>query len=370
MWRRRDFMLASVSAGVFASSGTSRAAPDKESIHEFLEVAVGTGWNVAGRVAVVIDAHGISTAVIGSSDVPGVSMNRDTVFEIGSIDKVLNALMLADMAARGEVSFDDPVAKYLPSSVKLHVRGRPITLNDLATYRSGLPNMPGNLPPQWWTLPNPYADYTQDKLYAFLSSYVPEDEPGSHYRYANLGFALLGHVLARRAGKSYSQLLVERICNPLGLRHTRVSPTADMQRHMAQGHNPDSLKPVPSWGSPSLPEMAGVRSTATDLTVILNASMGLGRTPLNESLSRMLKTRQSTTVKGTDVGLGWFISSNGSEEIVWKSGLTGGFSSFIGFSTQTRCGAILLSNGGYTAGAGMKLINSDFDPGDLDSIMR
>ncbi len=246
MWHRRDFMLASVSAGVFASSGTCRAAPEEESVHEFLKLAVGTGGNVAGRVA---DRHryadGTRTVVIGSSDVPGVSMNGDTVFEIGSIDKVLNALMLAEMAARGEVSFGDPVAKYLPPSVRLHDRGRPITLIDLATYRSGLPNMPGNLPPQWWTLPNPYADYTQDKLYAFLSSYVPDYEPGSHYRYANLGFALLGHALARRAGMSYSQLLVERICNPLGLRHTRVSPTADMQRHMAQGHNPDSLKAVP-----------------------------------------------------------------------------------------------------------------------------
>jgi serine-type D-Ala-D-Ala carboxypeptidase/endopeptidase len=90
---------------------------------------------------------------------------------------------------------------------------------------------------------------------------------------------------------------------------------------------------------------------------------------LDAAFARLLETRRPTSLEGTDVGLGWFISSNKTEEIVWKSGLTGGFSSFIGFSTRSRRGAILLSNGGYTA-AGMKLINPDFDPGNLVPILR
>ena len=71
--------------------------------------------------------------------------------------KVLTSLLLADMVARGEVAFDDPVSKYLPSSLTLHERGRPIRLLDLATYRSGLPNMPGNLPPDWYAYPIRWA---------------------------------------------------------------------------------------------------------------------------------------------------------------------------------------------------------------------
>ena len=61
--------------------------------------------------------------------------------------------------------------------------------------------MPGNLPPDWYANPNPLGDYTTAKLYEFLSSYVPEYEPGTHYGYANLGFGLLGIALAHRAGK-------------------------------------------------------------------------------------------------------------------------------------------------------------------------
>jgi hypothetical protein len=74
---------------------------------------------------------------------------------------------------------------------------------------------------------------------------------------------------------------------------------------------------------------------------------------------------------GTDAALGWFISSNESDEIVWKTGLTGGCSTFLGFSTRYRRGALLLSNfaplpvGAGTIELGMKLINPKFNPGDL-----
>lgn len=295
-------------------------------------------------------------------------MDGHTVFEIGSITKVLTALILTDMVSRGEVAFDDPVAKYLPASVILHERGRSITLLDLASYRSGLPNMPDNLP-AGWDISNPFADYTTEDLYAFLSSHVPQYEPGRHYQYGNLGFALLGVALARSAGRSYEELLIARICDPLGLTHTRVTCTGNMREHLAHGHNPENLKPAQRWNMPGLPEMGAVLSTATDLALVLKASMGLKRTPLNASLMRLIGTRGPTSAEGTDAGLGWFISSNKTEEIVWKSGQTGGFSSFIGFSTRSHRGAILLSNGGYT-GDGFRLISPTFDPGDLGVILR
>jgi CubicO group peptidase (beta-lactamase class C family) len=370
MFRRRQFLLASIGAG-FMDFGSARASSmASESIRRSLQLAVGAGDKVAGRVAVIVDERGESTTAVGSSGVPGVTMDEDTVFEIGSITKVLTGLILADMVTRGEVAFDDPVVEYLPPTMNLRERGRPITLLDLATYHSGLPNMPGNLPPQWWTNPNPFANYTKEQLGLFLSGYMPEYAPGSHYQYANLGFALLGMALAHRAGQSYEELLIGRVCDPLALSHTRIKLTADMRRHMAQGHSPETLKPASMWDMPALPGMGAVRSTARDLTVLLKASMGLTRTSLDAAFALLVKTRRRTSAEGTDVGLGWFISSSRTEEIVWKSGLTGGFSSFIGFSTLRHRGAILLSNGGYTAGAGFRLVNPDFNPGNLEMLLR
>ncbi len=370
MLHRREVLLSSLGAGITALGGAGAAAPATELIRAGLKQDLGAGEKVAGRVAVVVDDRGARMVAFGSSGVPGLALDGDTVFEIGSITKVLTALMLVDMAARGEVALDDPVAKYLPPSVTLHERGRPITLLDLATYTSGLPNMPGNIGPNWWTNPNPFAEYTTDKLYAFLTGYAPTYEPGAHYQYANLGFGLLGLALSRRAGTSYEELLIERVCNPLGLGHTRIMLSGDMQRRLAQGHDFD-LKPAHLWDIPALPGMGAVRSTARDMTVLLKACMGIKRTRLDAELKSLLHTRRHTSLAGTDVGLGWFVSSDERDEVAWKSGLTGGFASGIAFSTRRRRGVLVLANGGGGAvGLTMNLFNPDFHPNISDSLLR
>jgi serine-type D-Ala-D-Ala carboxypeptidase/endopeptidase len=362
---RREFLLSSIGAGIVALGGDCFAEPVRDPTRAVLQQAVGTRDKVAGMIAVVVNEAGTRTTSYGSSGMPNLAVDRDSVFEIMSITKVLTSLLLADMVARGEVAFDDPVARYLPPSVTLHEKGRPIALIDLATYTSGLPNMPGNLPPDWYANPNPMADYTEAKLYEFLSSYVPKYEPGTHYEYANLSFGLLGIALAHRAGKSYEELLVERVCSPLGLTHTRITLTGELRRHLVQGHDLD-LKPTQLWDWPAMPGAGYVRSTANDLTVFLKACMGLTQSLLSAPMGRLLETRKATPLVGTDVAMGWFISSDGKDEIAWKSGLSAGCNTFIGFSTKRRRGAVLLSNflwqpiDAGTINMGIKMINPDF----------
>jgi serine-type D-Ala-D-Ala carboxypeptidase/endopeptidase len=288
---RRMFMLSSIAAGIAALGGKHSAASATDPIRDLLKKAVGEREKVAGMIAVVVDESGTRIVTYGSSDIPNLALDGEAVFEIMSITKVLTSLLLSDMAARGEVNFDDPVAKYLPSSVKLKERGRPITLLDLATYTSGLPNMPGNLPPDWYARPNPLGDYTIEKLHDFLSSYVPEYEPGTHYRYANLGFGLLGNAVAHRASKSYEGLLIERVCDPLGLADTRIKLSREMQKHLVQGHDLD-MKPTQLWDMPAMPGAGTVRSNTKDLTLFLKACMGLKQTPLNSSVAVLRKNRK------------------------------------------------------------------------------
>jgi serine-type D-Ala-D-Ala carboxypeptidase/endopeptidase len=209
------------------------------------------------------------------------------------------------------------------------------------------------------------VDYTEGKLYEFLSSYVPEYEPGIRYEYANLGFGLLGVALARRAGKSYEDLLIERVCNPLGLSHMRITLSDDMRRHLVQPHDL-KLKPTPLWGMQALAGGGACRSNARDLTVFLKACMGLKQTPLSKAMARLIETRTPTRLAGTEAALGWFITSAKDEEFVWKTGGSGGCNSFIGFSTRNRRGAIVLSNFRWsdqgTINLGMKLIDPDHQP--------
>ena len=111
--------------------------------------------------------------------------------------------------------------------------------------------------PDNFTGPN----YTVEEFYAFFSGYTLKYRPGTHYEYANVGFGLLGHALARRADKSYEALLAERVCDPLGLRSTRIIPTADMRLRLAQGHD---RRLVPTSSSDNIPTLAAAYAAKID----------------------------------------------------------------------------------------------------------
>lgn len=146
--------------------------PPDTSIQRILTSRVERG-DAVGVVAGVIDSDGRQRVLAAGSAGADAARALDgrTVFEIGSVAKVLTTTLLAEMVARGEVALDDPVQTLLPDSVRMPSGddGREITLLDLATQTSGLPRLPDNLAPA--DMSNPYADYGVDELYAFLSSY-------------------------------------------------------------------------------------------------------------------------------------------------------------------------------------------------------
>jgi len=67
---------------------------------------------------------------------------------------------------------------------------------------------------------DPYADYTVEDLYAFLREYRPKGPPPHSWDYSNLGVGLLGHILERVYGRSYADLVMDKISRPLGLPDT------------------------------------------------------------------------------------------------------------------------------------------------------
>jgi hypothetical protein len=99
--------------------------------------------------------------------------------------------------------------------------------------------------------------------------------------------------------------------------------------------------------------------------------MGIKQTTLDADFARLLKTRKPTGYAGTEVGLGWFISADQTDEVVWKSGQTGGFYSCLAFSTRHERGAIVLANGpSDVIFLAMNAINPDFHLNVTDSLFR
>jgi serine-type D-Ala-D-Ala carboxypeptidase/endopeptidase len=273
-----------------------------------------------------------------------VAAGREPNFEVGSVTKVFTATLLAVMVEERLVALDDPVQQYLPVGAQLPVRGRPITLADLATHTAGLPRLPHRfLLRSIGHRRNPYAWFTVDDLCAGLPSTRLRREPGGRPRYSNLGYGLLGHVLALRAGRSYEQLVQERICHPLELGDTGVWLPAAARRRFAQGHDRRG-RPVPDWDLPLLAGAGGLRSSVTDLLAFLRLQLGEGDPALARAAA--LTHTPRSRHRRIAVGLGWTrLPLLGTEhELLFHNGATGGFRSFAGFVPATATAVVVLSN--------------------------
>jgi CubicO group peptidase (beta-lactamase class C family) len=320
-------------------------------IRKILIERVETRRQSVGIVVGVIDSAGrriVTYGRTGNGDT--APLDGNTIFEIGSISKVFTSLLLADVAVRGYVALNDPIAKYLPSDVRVPERARPITLRDLAMHSSGLPRLPNNMRPK--DASNPWADYSVEQLYEFLSTYELPRDVGTWYEYSNYGFGLLGHLLARRAGMDYEALVKARIAAPLGMTSTGVTLSPAMRGRLAAGHD-QSMQPTSNWDMPTLAGAAALRSTANDMLTFLAAFIGYTQSPLAPAMALMLLPRRPVAVVtgvGTEVALGWHVSTANGKTIVWHSGSTGGYSSFLAFDRAGRAGVVVLSNASTLAG--------------------
>ena len=345
----RSVVLATL--GVFAGTLALAQAPADSSsfpadveIRRILSDRIGAADHGIGIVVGVIDAKGrrvVSYGGLAKDDQR--PLNGDTVFEIGSMTKVFTSLVLMDMTLKGEVELTDPVAKYLPDGVKVPERnGKKITLEELSTQHSGLPRMPTNFQPK--DMANPYADYTPERLYQFLSGYQLTRDIGAQYEYSNLGVGLLGYALTLRAGKNYEGMVRSRVLDPLKMNSTRVALTPEMKARLAVGHGPN-LNAVSNWDlSEPVAGAGALRSTANDILVFLAANLGYTKTPLAAAMAKEVSIRRSTGVPNMEIAYAWHVLNKEGRSIIWHNGGTGGYRTFMGFDPKAGTGVVVLAN--------------------------
>jgi CubicO group peptidase (beta-lactamase class C family) len=281
------------------------------------------------------------------------AVDGDTLFFIGSVSKTFTALLFQQMVEQGELKPDDPVAKYLPEPVKPPTRDdKPITLLNLATHSAGLPTDPDNMGPG--EVRRRYESYTVEKMEAFLSSYTPPRDPGAEFEYSNVGMSLLGEALSRHAGKGFESLLVERICKPLGMESTCITPTSQMQSRLAMGHEKNGDRSTPFKLQAYIPA-GGVHSTANDLLKYAAAQAGLTQSVLTQAIEKTHVIRYTDT-RGLDgvPGMGSFgqtamdwvdrgaLQPPGTQ-LLGHAGGAGSYHAFVGFDMKQHRGVVVLS---------------------------
>lgn len=308
---------------------------------------------VAAQVQPLIDGEVAAGVVVGLYDAGkleiygfgkgpgGAAPTGNTLFEIGSITKVFTSLLLADAVQRHEVDLDTPVAELLPPGVTVPTADKvAITLRHLALHSSGLPRLPPRIE-HHVEVPDPYAHYGEDALYADLIATTLDSTPGTKIEYSNYGAGLLGFALGRKLGGGYAKVLSARVLGPLGLADTYLTVPAAAKSRLATGTNPE-LVPVSRWTFDALAGAGALVSTARDQLKLVDAELDAAagsKQPLRQAMHLTQEPQLDHT--GDNEGLGWQIDQAGR---YWHNGGTGGFRSFVGFDPKTRRGVVLLAS--------------------------
>lgn len=276
----------------------------------------------------------VAVSTVGQRFAAGDPAQR---FEIGSITKVLTGLLLADLALDGVVSLSDRVPEFLPSGTRVAPGVERITLESLACHRSGLPRLPPGVFARSFSrraMVDPYADIDGDRLIASLARTRVRGDPGqAGARYSNYGMGLLGFLLGHAAGTGYEQALTSRVLAPLGMAGSDFTDTAVHQgRHRRE--------PVGLWHLAALAGAGGLRSTAGDLLVLLEAVRD-GGSPLQPAIVEAVRPRGR--IGRAEVGLGWLILGGG--DLLMHNGGTLGARSEIRLERHSGTAVVVLGDG-------------------------
>lgn len=260
--------------------------------------------------------------------------NQGKVFEAGSITKVFTSTVLASLINEGKIRLTEPINPYYPFPFKEH---RNITFLTLANHTSGLPRLPGNLDLSDAT--NPYKRYTEKELEDYLKRLMTfENKPASTYTYSNLGAGLLGYTLGLSQGRSFEELLQERVFDRYRM-HSSYTRSADAGDRLVKGLNANG-DTTSNWDFDVLAGGGCVLSTTADLARFTMAQFNPENREL--ALTRVPTFAVHDTMK---IGLGWHIlQSETGQELIWHNGGTGGYSSSMAINMAEKVAVIILSN--------------------------
>ncbi len=237
---------------------------------------------------------------------------RRTIYDLASLTKVVGTTsLIIALVQKGKLSLDDKVAirvpDFAPASLdkKILASRNRVTIRHLLLHTSGLPS--------WKPLYRSCKSYPE-LLRAILSTRL-EAEPGSRYRYSDLGFILLGEIAARAGGKALARLEKELVFAPLGMKNTLRNPSASLKKRIPPTEFDQEKKSYihgrvhdeNARAAGGITGHAGLFSTTGDLSLLaremLLALKGKSRKLRKKTIESFVRCQDSP--KGSSRALGW-----------------------------------------------------------------
>jgi CubicO group peptidase (beta-lactamase class C family) len=314
-------------------------------------------WKVPGlAIAIVrndsvVFAKGYGTRTMGTQQ----PVDEHTLFAIGSASKAFTATLVAMLVDEKKMRWDDAATTYLPALEMYDPYvARELTVRDLLTHRSGLAR--GDL--MWYA-----TDYDRDEILRRVRFLKPSWSMRARYGYQNIMYLAAGQAVAKVAGKSWDDVLRERIFQPLGMEESNSStrPLANL-RNVATPHQDidDTLRVIPWHNIDNIAPAGSINSSVSDMAKWLRFQLAEGKvagkslvaaSALGETHSPQVVMPLSNDSRQINpythlasYGMGWVIQDYRGREIRQHGGNIDGMSALAAFVPEEKLGIVVLTN--------------------------
>ena len=294
-------------------------------------------------VAIVRGDDVILNAAYGHADVAtGRKATDATGYRIASITKTFTATAVMQLCERGLVRLDERVERYVPwFRSRRDTPLEAITVRQLLSHTGGVERDGTD---HWVSDRFPKLE----QLKARVQNGVAALAPLERWKYSNLGYAVLGAVVAAAAGQSYEDYVRAQILAPLGLASTGFAVTPRVVRTLAVGYGRARAgrrrETFPNPDTNAMRPAAGLISNATDLSAYVAAQFpGSGRL-LSDLNKREMQRAQWVSDGEPQYGLGYSLWPVAGAVIVGHGGGFQGFKTAIGMDPARKIGVVVLTN--------------------------
>jgi CubicO group peptidase (beta-lactamase class C family) len=269
----------------------------------------------------------------------GTALSPDQVFRIGSITKQFTAAAILQLAEQGKLSLDDEITRFLPD---YPTQGERITIEHLLTHTSGIRSYTAM---KEFDASVRRRDFSPLELIGFFKDQPMDFKPGTQWRYNNSGYIVLGYIIEKVSGQSYTQYVAENLFKPLGMHNSYYGAIEPVIKNRVAGYVQAGEKGpyanAPYW-SMHIPYAAGALvSTVDDLytwTRALHGGKVIGPESLKKATTPYRLADGSSSRYGYGLQLGYLF---GSPTVEHTGGIPGFTTDMLYLPAEDVCVVVL-----------------------------
>lgn len=270
-----------------------------------------------------------------------------SLFHMASITKTFVATSIMQLVEAGRINLDTPVVQYLPYFRVADDRYQTITVRQMVTHTSGMPDVGDNE----WDKPQ-YDDGALERYVRSLSNQKLIFAPGTDFRYSNMAFEVLGDLIAKVSGESFDDYVQHHILTPLKMRDSTLLIKKTDPKLMTWGHErdkdghvfPSKVYPYNRMHSPSSDLHSNIEDMARWALANLNHGELDGRRILNEQTYDIMWKPAHKLSDSDGVGISWFLGEYRGQATVSHGGGDTGYATFLVLLPEKKIAVVFMAN--------------------------